>query len=414
MLNGARRRIGLVWAEEDDHSISDWRHDTEPEGLSIDFNDFWLRDDKKIYSMAHLWSPKKVVGIYPPWADYVTIEQVPAFSSRAVEVLGDLLEPDGELLPAIFEDRQYYAYNCMKLHDVFNREASRCRDSGYNELSEQYSSITYIDEFVLDIDEQKQSAFFRIPQFSDYFVTQAFVERVMEAGLFGFVFDQIWPAPKRGIWWRNAQYRRNYFEKQYAAYRRKKGELPPFESGPYLELPIPQTEPESEERVEPPSSPVAERAIDPEHLEMVEEDAVRMAELLGVNHSSDPPLKIVEAIDQCLIDLQQGKGPAFPDDLDKDIALGALWGLQLVRQFGWQWATVTFPDQPGSAAAGIFSPDRSVGIYVFHYVYGCLENDAEVKIALAFNMLLDPKTKPDYPAKGYVNWMDQVHYIVPR
>ena len=84
MLNGARRRIGLAWDEEDDHSISDWRHDTEPEGLSIDFNDFWLRDDKKIYSMAHLWSPKKVVGIYPPWADYVTIEQVPAFSSRAV------------------------------------------------------------------------------------------------------------------------------------------------------------------------------------------------------------------------------------------------------------------------------------------------------------------------------------------
>jgi len=100
------------------------------------------------------------------------------------------------------------------------------------------------------------------------------------------------------------------------------------------------------------------------------------------------------------------------DNWDRSLPLGALWGQQLVRQLGWEWSSVTFHDHGDADAVGVFSQDRSLAIYPFHFIFGCLENDAPVTILLAFNMLLEGKIPPQQ-AKAYVNVMEGVEHIVP-
>ncbi len=123
---------------------------------------------------------------------------------------------------------------------------------------------------------------------------------------------------------------------------------------------------------------------------------------------------LVEAVDQCVYDLQQGKGPKFGPDDDPEMTLGSLWGQQLVRELGWEWAAVTFHEHDDAKAVGVFSPDRALAIYPFHFIYGCLENAAEVTIMLSFNLLVDGSKVPKLPPGSYENVMDNVHYIVPR
>ena len=123
---------------------------------------------------------------------------------------------------------------------------------------------------------------------------------------------------------------------------------------------------------------------------------------------------IVKAVDQCVYDLQQGQGPKFGAADEPDLVLGSLWGQQLVREFSWQWAAVTFHEHDDAKAVGVFSPDRALAIYPFHFIYGCLENGAEVTIMLAFNLLVDGSKVPPLAPGTYENVMDNVHYIVPR
>lgn len=97
---------------------------------------------------------------------------------------------------------------------------------------------------------------------------------------------------------------------------------------------------------------------------------------------------------------------------DRALPLGALWGEQLVREFDWEWTSVTFHDQGDSKAVGVVSSDRSLVVYPFHFIFGCLENKAPVTIMLAFNMLRGGEV-PAFEPRGFENLMECVHHIVP-
>ncbi len=60
----------------------------------------------------------------------------------------------------------------------------------------------------------------------------------------------------------------------------------------------------------------------------------------------------------------------------------------------------------------IFDKSRSIGIYPFHFVFGCFENSVYPTILIAFNMLVSKKI-PVFDPKSYENLMDGVHHIVP-
>jgi hypothetical protein len=138
-------------------------------------------------------------------------------------------------------------------------------------------------------------------------------------------------------------------------------------------------------------------------------------QVLGLDDTADPQT-VIDAIDSFVDAWQQGKRPPTEeiDPEDAPYALGSLWGQQLVRQFGWQWAMITFHDHRNSKAPGVLSPDRSLAVYPIHFLVGCLQDPGvDCTVALSFNILAAGKVGKLKP-KEYANLMEGVHRIVPR
>ncbi len=158
---------------------------------------------------------------------------------------------------------------------------------------------------------------------------------------------------------------------------------------------------------------ISENPIDAGMLGNIEGCAADAAAMLGLDVNTSEE-ELVEAVDDFVHAWQKGQRPKVDEDDDLSLTMGSLWGQQLVRKLGWQWAGVTFHDQDDSKAVGVFSPDRSLAIYPFHFVYGCMENDATVTIMLSYDMLVDGTKIPSLPSNGYENVMENVHHLVPR
>ena len=152
-----------------------------------------------------------------------------------------------------------------------------------------------------------------------------------------------------------------------------------------------------------------EQPLDPETADTIQQCAQAAASMLNLDVGALSPASIIAAIEECLLAMQEGAGPQVPEDDDPSFTLGSLWGNQLVRALGWQWAVVTFDEQKDSQAVGVFSPDRALAIYPLHFVWNCLENAAPVTLKLAFVILTDGTRVPPLPPKTYENVMDHVH-----
>jgi len=133
-------------------------------------------------------------------------------------------------------------------------------------------------------------------------------------------------------------------------------------------------------------------------------------QLIGRGGCNDPK-ELIESINEFLSKPTKKKWFKKVDNwTEKALPIGTLWGEVFVKELGWEWINVTFED--GSQSVGVFSRDRSIGFYPWHFVLGCVENGATVTVLLAWNMLKEgavPKTAPN----SYVNLMDGVHHIIP-
>lgn len=190
---------------------------------------------------------------------------------------------------------------------------------------------------------------------------------------------------------------------------------------------------------------ITESPIEATTLATIQACALEAAERLELNVDEATPQQVVAAVDEAVYGLQR-EGLAQSGEIESDeevpneegadeesadeesadqesadqelddlaYTLGSLWGEQLVRQFGWRWAWVTFHDHDDSRTIGVFSPDRALAIYPFHFIHGCLRTHAPVTILLAFDILVDGKRVPSLPPGGYENVMDNVHHVVPR
>jgi len=133
--------------------------------------------------------------------------------------------------------------------------------------------------------------------------------------------------------------------------------------------------------------------------------------MIGVSHDA-PPIEIVSAINEFVSNPPKKRifSKKVDNWIDRSLPAGALWGRQLEREFDWEWSQAQFED--GSAAVGVFSPDRSLAIYPFYFVLGCLENSAPVTILLSFNML-SAGDIPTFPQGEFQNVMEGVQHIIP-
>lgn len=141
------------------------------------------------------WTPIRVVLISEaesgdalkhadmPWNS----EGVLIMRPKAVSVLSDLCERDGELLPLVCEDQEFMAWNVTTVLDALDLEnsvVSRFPNSGH---------VSWVDKYAFKPEQVAGRAAFRVPELPPViFVTEAFVKRVGEAGLTGTGFRLVW------------------------------------------------------------------------------------------------------------------------------------------------------------------------------------------------------------------------------
>jgi hypothetical protein len=155
----------------------------------------------------------------------------------------------------------------------------------------------------------------------------------------------------------------------------------------------------------------SEQPVKAETMRLIKKCAADVERLIGIDSRNADARTVVEAINTYASKWQKGERPT--DLEDSQYTLGALWGEQLVATFGWEWTSVTFHEHGDSEAIGVVSPNRSLAVYPFHFLLGCLQDSGvPVTILLAFNMVAEGKI-PQMPAHGYQNLMDGVHHIVP-
>ena len=116
------------------------------------------------------WKIPDVVGNVRAFNDYPGINTSPAFSQRAVDLLRDILEPNGELLPVRHKCGTYYFYNCTHMTNCVDLSRSDTRKIAGGFITTT-AKLTFIDEMLEDL------TIFKVrTQLTELFCTQRFVE----------------------------------------------------------------------------------------------------------------------------------------------------------------------------------------------------------------------------------------------
>jgi hypothetical protein len=123
-----------------------------------------------------------------PEGDFPTLGITPTVSQRAVDVLLDLLVENGELLPLLSKEGSYYAYHVTRVVDAFDEAESELK-----RFSD--GAIMRVTRYAFRPERLAGMSIFRVPQLSQVFVTEIFVERVIKAKLTGFEFVEVWKGP---------------------------------------------------------------------------------------------------------------------------------------------------------------------------------------------------------------------------
>lgn len=163
---------------------------------------------------------------------------------------------------------------------------------------------------------------------------------------------------------------------------------------------------------------LVERKLSTNELNEFSQFADKGRELLGIDTKNVPPAQIVEAVDHYVYKLQKKySNPLIrviskkPDVIDIALALGIVWGNQLVRLQKWQWTCIVSTERE---SYGVASLNRSMIIYPTYFLRSCLEDPRiDCIAALSFNMLAADSI-PKFAENEYMNVLEGVHRIVPR
>lgn len=144
-------------------------------------------------SRAADWTPGVVVvdddgGVLPLGDAPALIGLPPVFAQTAVDAVGDLLAADGELLPLTGGPLPLYFYNCTRIVDALDMEASEISRYADGRLS-------HIERHVLrPQDFDAQLALLAQTRFGRVYATAAFMDAWHAAGLRGLAPDLVWRA----------------------------------------------------------------------------------------------------------------------------------------------------------------------------------------------------------------------------
>lgn len=160
---------------------------------------------------------------------------------------------------------------------------------------------------------------------------------------------------------------------------------------------------------------IKEEPLCDEVMAEIRDCATKALAVLGVERHTMDTAAVVQAIDEFIYHLQRDDDAprhGISDDVEARMLMGSLWGEQIVKEFSWNWAKVTF-DDGNRSEFGVLSPNRSLAIYPFDFLLCCFESSIDVTIMLCFNMLRAGAI-PEEEMDTYDNLMHGIRRIVPR
>lgn len=126
----------------------------------------------------------------------------PILSGFAVEALGELLRPAGEVWPVRVLARQYWWFNCLALANVLDCEGTEADWEVVRGDWGEFRWITLPRRLAFDpAGVSRAPGVFRVPEFPEgvLFVGDAFEQAVARHGLTGFRLDLIWSSEAGGV-----------------------------------------------------------------------------------------------------------------------------------------------------------------------------------------------------------------------
>jgi hypothetical protein len=122
-----------------------------------------------------------------PDSDFPSLfSNLPVLNKKSLEVLKDLLLPHGELLPLIYKDNvEYFAYNCLNLIDAFDTDNSNIEWTTVG-------TIIHVNKYMFYSDKLVNQNIFKVNKEILIFVSDIFVQKVLDNNLKGFHFEHVW------------------------------------------------------------------------------------------------------------------------------------------------------------------------------------------------------------------------------
>ena len=156
---------------------------------------------------------------------------------------------------------------------------------------------------------------------------------------------------------------------------------------------------------------IQENGQDKERMGLIAGAAQDTARALGIDLDNYTHESVVSKIDSTIVDLVFDRETPVSSDKDCDLGLAALWGTQLVKGQDWYWADVVVNNEFNEVA--VISPDKSMIIFPFAFVRGCIGRQCVCTISLCFNMLTDGSAFAQLPSGGYENILLHIRHVIP-
>ncbi len=157
---------------------------------------FWSREKVISFdgrSQIHTWIPDEVVKLNPkkklPFSNAPNFyTHIPVFDEKALSVLGKYLTDTAEILPLNYKEGNYYAINVMRVIDCIDYEQAK-----FITFSDG-KRIMFFEKYAFHEDKVRNENLFKIidEPLAHQFVSDDFRQTVLENGLTGFIFKEVW------------------------------------------------------------------------------------------------------------------------------------------------------------------------------------------------------------------------------
>jgi hypothetical protein len=160
---------------------------------------------------------------------------------------------------------------------------------------------------------------------------------------------------------------------------------------------------------------VTETLMSPEAIAGISGHARNGRCLFGAVPSVDDPDAIADWVDSIVFAWQDEERQPVASLEREDLIgiLGFSWGEQIVAVHGWQWVNMVFHEYDDWETIAVVSPDRSLMILPFAFIYECLDDGADVTIGASLRVI-GSDAVPTFPPNSYTNLMHGLRRIVPR